>query len=798
MKKKHLLVMGITCVVLGAVLLVTKYTERTPTLQEQLELVKLAPAGFGLKELGRIDIYRKDEKGKRIDEVVLVRKDEEKWSVKSRYGAPAEMGKIRSFVGKVADMMGERRVGGTLERYGLKGKDVLFVDFFGKDGKKRLLALEVGKKSNTGGCFVRVDGGKDVFRVGVDLAEEMGIWEEENRKSESSHWLDLTIARVDKEKVRRIVLKTPDRRLVLEKKSSGKGKGEKEEKKEKAAAWCVVEGMKLQVKKKGVEDLLDALSRITATDVEDPAEKKKLGLDEPPFRCVVTYGKKGKEKTLVLLASRTDPTSDGYIVVEGREGVVYKVSSYTFDNVFPEASDLLKIPGLKVEDGDVRQLTLGYEKGEVVFKRDEDTWEWRLASPRLGLEFKESTLNRVIQEVTDWKPADYAEVPLEKAGVEKTKRTVTIVMKDGKKYVFKIGVKSKAFDGRYVLGGKRQELWVMKGSDVDDMYPQLRDLFDLDALNVKTKEILSLAVKRDALDYTVLRRGKEKWIIRCGGKEVVADKDLTERVLDRFSPFRITDVLLGERFDTKNAWGSAALMLKKNRRFTVTFSRPDKEGDCRVVISGKEGVFKIGKYTAENITPPLKDFFSLTVLDVDRDEVERIVVRRGDEVLSVRRKEGKWVVSAGGKEVKEVDRKKRRRWLDDLTYLRAEDVYIGDLPQGSDSYGTVTVEKKDGGKEAVTVYLMKDGRFLAAKKGERKGILFVLKKGTVEKVFVSASSLRKAKEKKKSSGVGKEAARAKKKGSGESSGKKNNEEKGKKVQSSGGKKGKGAWVKETG
>ncbi len=623
MSRKQFIALAVMAGLLLLVIGVKKLARTTPDLEREMGLVVLSPEGFLASDAARIEIYR----GSKPDEKVALSREEEAWLVRSRFDAPAKKDKVDEFLGKLKGLEGEFRSEEkeVLADYGLADEEALHVTVYKtgqkEDEKDPWYHLLVGKKESYGSSFVRAAGKNTVYTVDVNLASELGIWgDDEEKPPESSEWVDKTVIDLDKDKIERVTLTTPDRSVVFErreKKREGEDKGDKK----KEYEWVVASGGPgTEFKQSGLDDLLGKLDSYEASGVEDPAKKKEFGLADPGYRCEI--GLEGGKKK-VILAARKKPGEDGYLTLEG-ERIVYKVEDWKFRQVFKEAGDLFELKGTGADKDKVKGVTLAYPGVTVELvkekEKDGDDKKWKMAKPDTGLKLKDWKPKDVARELAEWKPGDYAAGgDAASYGLASPERRATFVMEDGKKHTIAFGKKAKGVEGTYALLDDGKQVWVSGKNDTEGIFPKHKDFFELEVANVDKDDITKVTVERDEDAFVLSSTGDKddrKWVLTVAGKAVPHDKDKVDDYLDRFSPVEGSDIALGAKAGSLVAKAKVTVKVeaKDGKGLTVRFG-DEKDDNVAARVEGKDGkkvkgagaVLLFTKSKFEELAPPSKD-----------------------------------------------------------------------------------------------------------------------------------------------------------------------------------------------
>ncbi|MHC4200327.1 MAG: DUF4340 domain-containing protein, partial [Planctomycetota bacterium] len=239
MSRKQFIALAVMAGLLLLVIVVKKVRVRRPDLEEEMALVSLAPKGFLAADAARIEMYR----GAKPDEKVALSREEDVWLVGSQFDAPAKKDKVDEFLKKLKGLEGEFRSEEkeVIADYGLADESAIHVSVYKtgqkEDEKDPWYHLLVGKKEKYGSSFVRAAGENTVYTVDVNFASELGLWgDDEQKPPKSSEWVDKTVIDLDKDKIERVELTTPDRSVAFErrerKKDEKEGQGHGDKKKE--------------------------------------------------------------------------------------------------------------------------------------------------------------------------------------------------------------------------------------------------------------------------------------------------------------------------------------------------------------------------------------------------------------------------------------------------------------------------------------------------------------------------------------------------------------------------------------
>ena len=260
------------------------------------------------------------------------------WKVKSLWNAPANSVKVENLIRQLPSIHGELRATGKelLKDFGIEDADSFSIRLLG-NGDKPLADLRVGtKKSGAAGSFVRKAGGSDVYGVDMDLADALGIYTGfETAKPKGDVWADLSLFRLDPEKVTRIELYLSKgdentRVLGLAREVDPKDPGK--------SSWKYLrEEMRLPVDPDKIMRFIATMNSVRAEKVVDPSGRG-YGLEKPVWRLGVTED--GKEK---VLGAGPKNTAENRCYVRGLAGAsVFSLAGAYFEDLNKDDTNFVK------------------------------------------------------------------------------------------------------------------------------------------------------------------------------------------------------------------------------------------------------------------------------------------------------------------------------------------------------------------------------------------------------------------------------------------------------------------------
>jgi hypothetical protein len=249
--------------------------------------------------------------------------------------------------------------------------------------------------------------------------------------------------------------------------------------------------------------LANHLARLTGVNAADPARLEELGLAPPMFTTELSL--RGEDNPLRLVGGRPQGSEAGYVQIAG-DSQVFVLESAPFEMAFGLGSALFDLPRLDLALSELTRLELQTPGYAASFEREGEAWI--LADPELDLPVSALTVNAAAGELATWAAADYAGEKAE-TGLDRAPWTAVAAYEGGARKL-SVGGRSALVRGRYVrLNGAETPL-VMRQSDVDLVFPPLRDLFDRRLAPLDAADVTRLEVAVGGAE-TSLTRAKEGW-----------------------------------------------------------------------------------------------------------------------------------------------------------------------------------------------------------------------------------------------------------------------------------------------
>lgn len=200
--------------------------------------------------------------------------------------------------------------------------------YSGKNPDRPSYYLLIGKRATAeegeakATCFVRARAAGKVYEVREDLRALLTVYGDEEPLAGLPvfPWL-ARVVEVDRQRICRIALTYPDKKLVFTKEADG--------------GWRAEPARKL--KPDAMEFLLGQIASLEAMDALDPKVADKLGL-KWDFALEMSTG----EEKYTVTGSLPSPGENGYCLRPDRPGIIYRIWSGKFSGIFPKDTDLFE------------------------------------------------------------------------------------------------------------------------------------------------------------------------------------------------------------------------------------------------------------------------------------------------------------------------------------------------------------------------------------------------------------------------------------------------------------------------
>jgi hypothetical protein len=323
MNKKIIYTLSAVLVVLVIVSYVLRGLDRATTSPASLSELQIE---FDPGQVASIDVYKQDYP----DSGLHFARHESGWVVVNAYGSPAKSEDVEKLLADLEEVKGTVR-GESVDLYedfDITDEKALQIELFDSDDSK-LVHLYVGKGSAGRECFVRLAGSPIVYLADGNFISRFAAWNAPpEKKLPTDRWLQLNLCDIDREAITsfKIGKKKMNYEFALIEQPS------EDTLTPPVKAWRQIspeKGMKLEESK--IKSLSSSLAGIRASDVVDPSERGKYGLDKPDY---ILWASDDQGNTAEIdFGKKMEDGEDRYAAVKGRESV-YRINESTFERFF--------------------------------------------------------------------------------------------------------------------------------------------------------------------------------------------------------------------------------------------------------------------------------------------------------------------------------------------------------------------------------------------------------------------------------------------------------------------------------
>jgi hypothetical protein len=588
---------------------------------KEANLTALVPQGLTAADIAKVEFYKGSAPDKKV---VLARSDDgTTWTAPSQFNAPVSNEKIDAFLETVASFKGEARPmegEATLEEYQLTDPKSFHVVLYKKGEDKPAAHILAGKVADYKTAFVRPEDSKAVYQSDVDLQREAGVNQgTEDAELTAEPWIEKQILKLQPDSVTRVALNMPDKQLVLEKQDTPPAADAKTDKPAEAnaekpaetkpeelkpapvAKWNVAEGAPdgKTLKDGAMPAFLRGFESLYASSIVDPAKTAEYGLDKPLFKATLRI--KDRDGETVIEGGRPKPDADdAYLRVAGKNNTVYKVTTATFENVFPRGDKLFALASIGTEPTNVNRVELVQPDGNAVLVRENGAW--KVESPQSGFNAQTTTLDTMAATLAQWNAEDYAQSP-DGRGLETPQRQVTFTVAPDKTHTIALGNPAQSTAGNYARLDGAPTALVMAKNTVDKVFPPLKELFERTLVAVPVQEIKTIAETYGDTSFEALRVDTPsmppspgnpmpqpaKWTLTLNGAAQPADSGRIENIAATLVGVQATDILFDKA--QMDAAPIATINFKAGDADYALAIGPEVNGSHQATLTGKNNVF---------------------------------------------------------------------------------------------------------------------------------------------------------------------------------------------------------------
>ncbi len=613
MNPKVLIRLAALLALLLVIVVIREWMRDAPSLEQQVGLTPLAPADVAAEDIDKIELWA----GAKPDEKVILVRDGDDWRVRTHFDAPARQEDVDTFIEDLLGLRGEFRDRAPdealRERYEI-GTDAAFhVAAYAGTGDEAEVHVLFGRAPDFRTVFVRRAGGDEIYVEQTNLRREAGVFSDDTEAvPEADNWLDMTVLDLEQAALERITLQLPDKAFALAKQAvesetdGAEGEGAATVLTPAEFKWVLADtATGVELKEQGLQNLLNKAASLTATDIVDPGELASYGLDTPAYRIELAVA---DEDDVVLEAGRPDTEGPGYLRVAGAEPeVVYELSTFNFEQLFPAGETIFELPRLALDTADMQEIRVASPDSTVTLSKGDSGWS--VVAPAFDLSPQTATLSGAASTLANWQPVDVALGDVD-AGPFDTAITVTL---DGTTRQITLGAEALHVDGRYARLDGEDLLLVMGQADLDAVLLTPRDVYTLSLFDYAEDEVAEVVLRLDEVAVS-FNRDDDTWFAVDAAGRATVDSEAMQSLLTDLVTLQASDLRSDQaRFDA-SVWGTIALSTEAGETRALTLG-PDEGGTHLLGMSGTNAVLELDASEAAGLRTQVLQLLEGRTLD---------------------------------------------------------------------------------------------------------------------------------------------------------------------------------------
>lgn len=269
-------------------------------------------------------------------QVRLEKSGADRWVVANRDNRIVILPKIKKLLAEVGAAQVRDNRKGPLDKFSLDPTNRIRLTALGKSDKM-LATAEIGSSPQYETCFARLPEQEGVLEISPDLESTVGARTRNDRRVLTvDHWYDLTILRIDRDRIQEIEIHSAQKPIRLKKLKTEKKDGEPKEKKEKPKwTWRIVEPIKADADENACNAICATASIFFAKGYADDVKPEERGLDRPSAR---THIKLDDGTTYTFVFGKV--ASDFAVMCMEGKPEVWKVERYNYEGLVKDLNEL--------------------------------------------------------------------------------------------------------------------------------------------------------------------------------------------------------------------------------------------------------------------------------------------------------------------------------------------------------------------------------------------------------------------------------------------------------------------------
>jgi len=595
MSFKKLLPFLVVLIVLALLGLIKRGSQSQPSIKSQANLEALVSSDLKADAITKVELYA----AAAPEEKVVLEKSGDAWVATSQFNAPVTAETIDGYLEKIVKLRGEYRAKASNEDqlgdYDLKDDQAFHVVAY-TGGSEPAADLLFGKAPSSSSVFVRRAGDQTVFVESNNLRREAGLFGDDMAEApKADKWLDKTALKLEKDAITKMAINTPDKALVFEKHEKEVPQPETPEGEEPAedapapepiieTEWVMTAGgAEKPYKDAALQGVFNRLVNLTASNIVDPAKKAEWGLEPAEFTATITQG---EGEQVVIEGGRPDLAGNGYIRIASNDNdVVYELSSYNFDQLFPKGASLVDLPNWEIEKEAITGITIEQPEGRVVLAKQGE--EWAVLEPASNLKAQKATIDSLVSAVATWTPGDYADNGVDTGEFNRTVQ----VAANGSVRSFALAGDAKGSEGAYAKIDGGADVLVMKTADVAKLFVKPRDMFQLALLDIAEEEVTRVDIRMGG-ETATLRHGENDWTLTIADATYGADAEKASAFVTALLELEASDVNFGASPSSVAESGAFSIVTRDGASRLVTYGA-EADAVHPIAVSGMQNTFTV-------------------------------------------------------------------------------------------------------------------------------------------------------------------------------------------------------------
>ncbi|MCK5149260.1 DUF4340 domain-containing protein [bacterium] len=307
--------------------------------------------GVVQEDVRGVEIYKEQAQGEPVR--MKFAKVEDQWRILTHHNAKAQKSNIEEFIDDALGMTGKLRTDDVKHHESFQITDDTGLHVLLKDETDKTLAnLIIGKKpEDSGNSFVRFTGNDKIYFTDKNLLSSLSITGAIDTLSmfKQDGFVDLQAVEEKKDDLSIVALVKDRKEMILKKiqRDVEVMQADSTMKMEKKDVWVLTRGKKeLDLEQTELDKFFADILKIRGSEVvdrignslNDLSKSGQYGVSRPK-RYIVFRTPDGKQKN-VIFGKEYEKDKGYYMQVQYDEGLVYKLSTSTYDNIWKWMKDL--------------------------------------------------------------------------------------------------------------------------------------------------------------------------------------------------------------------------------------------------------------------------------------------------------------------------------------------------------------------------------------------------------------------------------------------------------------------------